>query len=66
LLKGWQDVPRVLSTDKLKSDGAAKRDILPGVEHRQRRSLHNCCQHMYRPTRQREHRLQGFQSPGHA
>ena len=35
LLKGLQYVPRVIITDKLKSYGAAKREILPGVEHRQ-------------------------------
>jgi putative transposase len=29
-----QYVPRVIITDKLKSYGAAKREILPGVEHR--------------------------------
>ncbi len=32
LLKGLQDVPRVIITDKLRSYGAAKREILPGVE----------------------------------
>jgi putative transposase len=35
LLKGLQYVPRVIITDQLKSYGAAKREILPGVEHRQ-------------------------------
>jgi transposase-like protein len=35
LLKGLQDVPRVIITDKLKSYGAVKREMLPGVEHRQ-------------------------------
>ncbi len=34
LLKGLQYVPRVIVTDKLRSYGAAKRKILPGVEHR--------------------------------
>src|SRR5262252_5079506 len=34
LLKGLTYVPRVISTDKLKSYGAAKCEILPGVEHR--------------------------------
>src|SRR5947209_16036812 len=32
LLKGLQYVPRVIITDKLRRYGAAKRDILPGVE----------------------------------
>src|ERR671924_1435430 len=66
LLKGLQYVPRVIITDKLKSYGAAKREILPGVEHRQSRYLNNRCENSHRPTRQREHRLQGFKSPGHA
>jgi putative transposase len=34
LLKGLQYVPRVIITERLKSYGAAKREILPGVEHR--------------------------------
>src|SRR6516164_3198033 len=66
LLKGLQDVPRVRITDKLKSYGAAKREMLPGVEHRQSRSLNNRCENSHRPTRQREYRMQGFKSAGHA
>jgi putative transposase len=66
LLKGLQYVPRVVITDKLKSYGAAKREILPGVEHRQSRYLNNRCENSHRPTRQRERRLQGFKSAGHA
>jgi putative transposase len=41
LLKGLSYVPRVIVTDKLKSYGAAKREILPGVKHRQHRYLNN-------------------------
>jgi putative transposase len=66
LLKGLQYVPRVVITDKLKSYGAAKREILPGVEHRQSRYLNNRCEFSHRPTRQRERRMQGFKSAGHA
>jgi putative transposase len=66
LLKGLQYVPRVIITDKLKSYGAAKREILPGVEHRQSRYLNNRCENSHRPTRQREYRMQGFTSAGHA
>jgi putative transposase len=66
LLKGLQYVPRVIITEKLKSYGAAKREILPGVEHRQSRSLNNRCENSHRPTRQREYRMQGCTSPGHA
>src|SRR4029453_11979281 len=41
LLKGLTYVPRVIITDKLKSYGAAKQELLPGVEHRQHRNLNN-------------------------
>jgi putative transposase len=66
LLKGLRYVPRVIITDQLKSYGAAKREMLPGVEHRQSRYLNNRCENSHRPTRQRERRMQGFKSPGHA
>ena len=66
LLKRFRYVPRVIITDKLKSYGAAKREILPGVEHRQHRYLNNRAENSHQPTRQRERRMQGFKSPGHA
>ena len=34
LMKGQGHSPRVIITDKLRSYGSAKRDIMPGVEHR--------------------------------
>jgi putative transposase len=66
LLKGCQYVPRVIITDKLKSYGVAKREILPGVEHRRHRYLNNRAENSHQPTRQRERRMQGFKSAGHA
>jgi putative transposase len=66
LLKGLTYVPRVIVTDKLKSYGAAKREILPGVEHRQHRYLNNRAENSHQPTRQRERRMQRFKSSGHA
>jgi putative transposase len=66
LLKGCQYAPRVIITDQLKSYGAAKRELLPGVEHRQHRYLNNRAENSHQPTRQRERRMQGFKSPGHA
>ena len=66
LLKGLTYVPRVIITDKLQSYAAAKREILPGVEHRQHRYLNNRAENSHQPTRQRERRMQGFKSPGHA
>src|SRR5215470_7925613 len=66
LLKGLTCVPRVIITDQLKSYEAAKREILPGVEHRQHRYLNNRAENSHQPTRQREQRMQRFKSPGHA
>jgi putative transposase len=66
LLKGVTYVPRVLITDKLPSYSAAKREILPAVEHRQHRYLNNRAENSHQPTCQRERRMQRFKSPGHA
>jgi putative transposase len=66
LLKKLTSVPRVIVTDKLRSYGAAKREMLPSVEHRQHRSLNNWAENSHQPTRQRERRMQRFKSPGHA
>src|SRR2546426_3250485 len=66
LLKGLTYVPRVLVTDKLPSYGAAKREILPGVEHRQHRYLNNRAENPPQPPRQRERCMQRFKSPGQA
>jgi putative transposase len=66
LLKGLTYVPRVIVTDKLKSYGAAKREILPEVAHRQHRYLNNRPENSHQPSRQRERRRQRFKSPGQA
>jgi putative transposase len=62
LLKGLQYVPRVLITDKLKSYGVAKRELLPNVEHRESRYLNNRAENSHRPTRRRERQMQRFKS----
>lgn len=51
LLKKHGRAPRLMVTDKLKSYGAAKREIVPGVEHR------------HQPTRRRERQMKRFKSP---
>jgi putative transposase len=66
LLKGLTYVPRVIVTDRLRSYEAAKREVLPRVEHRQHRCLNNRAENSHQPTRQRERRMQRFKSPGHA
>jgi putative transposase len=54
LLKKQGMVPRVMITDKLASYGAAKREIMPGVEHRQHKDLNNRAENSHQPTRRRE------------
>jgi putative transposase len=66
LLKGLSYVPRVIITDKLVSYGAAKRELLPSVEHRQHRHLNNRAENSHQPIRQRERTMQRFKSAGHA
>ena len=65
-LTGLMSGPRVLIPDQLNSYGAAKRESLPGVAHRQHRYLSHRAENSHQPTRQRERRMQGFKSPGHA
>jgi len=66
LLKGLAYVPRVLITDKLASDSAAQRAILPSIEHRRHKGLNNRAENAHQPTRERERRMRRFKSPGHA
>ena len=66
LLKDLAYVPRVVITDKLASYGAARREVLPSVEHRQHKRLNNRAENSHQPTRERERRLRRFKSPGHA
>ena len=66
LLKRLQYVPWVIVTDKLKSYGAAKHEILPGVEHRQSRYLNNKIEVSHQPTRRRERHMKRFKSLRHA
>jgi putative transposase len=41
LLRSQGRAPRVMITDKLRSYDAAKRDLMPGVEHRSYKGLNN-------------------------
>ena len=66
LLKGLLYVPRVIITDKLPSYGAAKREVLPGVEHRQHKGLNNRAENSHQPTRQQEKQMRHFKSPKQA
>src|SRR5216684_4005824 len=66
LLKGLQYVPRAIITDKLRSYAAAKAEVMPSVQHQQQGRLNNRAENSHQPTRERERRMRGFKSPGHA
>ncbi|MFG2563636.1 IS6 family transposase [Streptomyces sp. NPDC048496] len=66
LLKRTCTVPRVIVTDKLRSYGAAHREVMPSVEHRSHKGLNNRADNSHQPTRQRERAMKGFRSVGGA
>src|SRR5919205_2642517 len=66
LLKKQARPPRVMVTDKLASYAAAKRELMPGVEHRQHRGLNNRAENSHQPTRRRERQRKRFKSAGQA
>jgi len=63
LLKRHGSAPRVMITDKLRSYGAAKREVMPGVEHRSHKGLNNRAENSHQPTRQRERAMKRFKPP---
>jgi len=66
LLKRQCRPPRVMVTDKLASYGAAKRAVMPSVEHRKHKGLNNSAENSHQPTRRREQQMKCFKSPGQA
>jgi putative transposase len=65
LLKRQCRAPRVMITDKLASYRAAKKkEITPGVEHRQHKGLNNRAENSHQPTRRRERQMKRFKSAG--
>jgi putative transposase len=64
LLKKTRTVPRVLTTDKLRSYGAAHREAMPCVEPRQSKYLNNRAENSHQPTTQRERAMKDFRSVG--
>jgi putative transposase len=66
LLKKQGITPRVMITDKLASYGAAKREIMPGVEHQQYKGLSNPTENSHQLTRRRERIMKRFKSAGQA
>src|SRR5918997_5479258 len=66
LLKRQCRAPRVMVTDKLASYGAAKRELMPGVEHRKHKGLNNRAENSHQPTRRRERQMKRVKSAGPA
>jgi len=64
LLKKQGCPPRRMITDKLGSYAAARRQIMPAVEHRSHKGLNNRAENSHLPLRRRERTMQGFRSPG--
>jgi putative transposase len=66
LLKKQRRPPRVMITDKLASYPAAKREVMPEVEHRRHKGINNRAENSHQPTRRRERQMKRFKSPGQA
>src|ERR671912_3029279 len=66
LLKRQGRPPRVVITDKLASYPAAKKELMPGVEHRRHKGLNNRAENSHQPTRRRERQMKRFKSAGQA
>ena len=66
LLKGQCHSPNRIVTDKLRSYGAAKRDLMPSVLHSQDRYSNNRAEVSHEHTREQERQMRRFKSPGQA
>lgn len=64
LMKRRGFVPKRITTDKLRSYGAAKREVAPGLDHWSHKGLNNRAENNHLPFRKRERVIQGFRSPG--
>jgi putative transposase len=54
--------PKRIITDKLRSYGAARAQVLPNVEHRSHKGLNNRAENSHLPLRKRERIMQHFRS----
>lgn len=64
LLKKQGMPPKRIITGKLRSYSAAKRDLMPTVDHRSHKALNNRAENSHLPLRKREHQMHGFRSAG--
>ncbi|GAA2565767.1 hypothetical protein GCM10010398_63810 [Streptomyces fimbriatus] len=65
-MRKTRTVPRVVVTDKLRSCGAAHREVMPSAGHRQSKCLNNRAENSHQPTRRRERATKDFRSVGAA
>lgn len=64
LIKRLGFIPKRIITDKLRSYGAAKREVAPGLDHWSHKGLNNRGENSHLPFRKRERAMQGHRSPG--
>ncbi|NTI25824.1 DDE-type integrase/transposase/recombinase, partial [Rhizobium rhizogenes] len=64
LLRKQGLVPKRIVTDKLRLYGAAKREVMPDVEHRSHKGLNNRAENSHVPFRKRERITLRFRSVG--
>lgn len=64
LLKKQGLPPKRIITDKLRSYTAARRQVMPDLEHRSHKGLNNRAENSHLPFRKRERIRQGFRSVG--
>lgn len=57
-------LPKRMVTAKLRSYGAAKREVASGLDHGSHKGLNNRAENSHLPFRKRERTMQGFRSPG--
>jgi len=66
LLKGQEAKPLKIVTDKLRSYSAAKREMMPSVDHSIQQYENNRCELSHQPTRQQERQMKRSKSHRHA
>lgn len=66
IVQGRRDIKAAkrIITDKLPSYGAARRQVMPSVEHRSHKGLNNRAENSHLLLRKRERMMQGFRSAG--
>jgi putative transposase len=66
VLRSQAHVPIEITTDKLRSYAAAKREVMASVPHCQDQYANNRAEVSHEPTREQERQMRGFRSDGQA